>query len=131
MASPVAPELIPVRADELLTSRRCTPICATSSRGELPLRVEQFAGGHANLTYLLRYGEGDGAVEYVLRRPPLGPVAPGSHDMHREYRALSVLWKAFPPAPRAYFYCEDPSLIGAPFFVMERRRGIGCAALFL
>ena len=51
-------------------------------------------------------------------------MAPGSHDMHREYRALSVLWKAFPLAPRAYLYCDDVNLIGAPFFVMERRRGI-------
>jgi aminoglycoside phosphotransferase (APT) family kinase protein len=90
-----------------------------------PLTVRQFAGGHANLTYLLRFGkEGEGAVEYVLRRPPLGPVAAGSHDMHREYRALSRLWKAFPKAPRAFLYCDDESIIGAPFLVMERRRGV-------
>jgi aminoglycoside phosphotransferase (APT) family kinase protein len=85
-----------------------------------PLEVVQFAGGHANLTYLLRYG----GTEYVLRRPPLGPVAPTSHDMGREFRVLSVLYKGYPPAPRAYVFCEDPGLIGAPFFVMERRRGI-------
>lgn len=91
---------------------------------EAPLRVEQFGGGHANLTYLLHFGEGEGAREYVLRRPPLGPVAPGAHDMHREYRALSVLWRAFPPAPRAYLFCEDESVIGAPFVVMERRSGV-------
>jgi aminoglycoside phosphotransferase (APT) family kinase protein len=89
------------------------------------LSIGQFPGGHANLTYCLRYESGDGAaVEYVLRRPPLGPVAPGSHDMGREYRALSVLWRAFPYAPRAYVYCDDPAVIGAPFFVMERRRGV-------
>jgi aminoglycoside phosphotransferase (APT) family kinase protein len=98
-------------------------------RGKLPgaeqaLRVRQFGGGHANLTYLLRFGEGPGAVEYVLRRPPLGPVAPGSHDMSREYRALSKLWQGFDKAPRAFALCEDPSLIGAPFFVMERRHGV-------
>ncbi len=81
----------------------------------------QFGGGNANLTYLVRYPSGD---EYVLRRPPHGPVAPSSHDMGREYRVLSVLYRAFPPAPRAYLYCEDASVIGAPFFVMERRRGI-------
>jgi aminoglycoside phosphotransferase (APT) family kinase protein len=85
-----------------------------------PLEVGQFAGGHANLTYLLRYG----ATEYVLRRPPVGPVAPSSHDMGREYRVLSVLHQGYPLAPRAYVYCDDPALIGAPFFVMERRRGI-------
>jgi aminoglycoside phosphotransferase (APT) family kinase protein len=81
----------------------------------------QFGGGNANLTYLIRYPNG---VEYVLRRPPHGPVAPSAHDMGREYRVLSVLHRAFPPAPRAWLLCEDPSIIGAPFFVMERRHGI-------
>jgi len=89
-----------------------------------PLQVRQFGGGHANLTYLLRFGEGEEALEYVLRRPPLGPVAASAHDMHREYRALSSLYRGFPLAPRAYLYCDDPSLIGAPFFVMERRHGV-------
>ncbi len=85
-----------------------------------PLVVEQFPGGHSNLTYLLRYGES----EYVMRRPPLGPVAPSAHDMSREYRVLNAVWSVFPPAPRPYLLCEDPSVIGAPFYVMERRRGI-------
>jgi aminoglycoside phosphotransferase (APT) family kinase protein len=83
-------------------------------------RVRQFGGGHANLTYLLDFGD----VEYVLRRPPLGPVAPGSHDMKREYQVLSRLWQSFPPAPRAYHLCEDDQVIGSQFFVMERRHGI-------
>jgi aminoglycoside phosphotransferase (APT) family kinase protein len=100
-------------------------VLAECLKGKLPasdraLEVLQFAGGHANLTYLLRYGD----AEYVLRRPPLGPVAPTSHDMGREYRVLSVLYKVYPVAPRALLYCEDPAVIGAPFFVMERRRGI-------
>lgn len=82
--------------------------------------VRQFGGGHANLTYLLAFGD----YEYVLRRPPLGPVAPGSHDMTREYQVLSRLWQAFPPAPRAYHLCEDPEVIGAPFLVMERKHGV-------
>ncbi len=125
MAAPLAPELIAVRTDERFDEATLHAYLRDKLEGgELPLRVEQFAGGHANLTYLLQYGEGERGVEYVLRRPPLGPVAPGSHDMHREYRALSVLWKAFPLAPRAYLYCDDVNLIGAPFFVMERRRGI-------
>jgi aminoglycoside phosphotransferase (APT) family kinase protein len=84
-----------------------------------PIRVLQFPGGHANLTYLLKLGE----YEYVLRRPPIGPVAKTSHDMGREYRVLSVLYKLFPYAPRAFLYCEDEAVIGAPFFVMERKRG--------
>jgi aminoglycoside phosphotransferase (APT) family kinase protein len=87
---------------------------------EGPLTVEQFPGGHSNLTYLLRFGR----EEFVLRRPPLGPVPPTAHDMTREYRVLSALWPVFPPAPRPYLLCEDPSIIGATFYVMERRRGI-------
>jgi aminoglycoside phosphotransferase (APT) family kinase protein len=91
---------------------------------EGPLRVRQFGGGHANLTYRLLFGEGDSEVEYVLRRPPLGPVAASSHDMNREYRALSKLWRGFPLAPRAFLYCEDASIVGAHFLIMERRHGV-------
>ncbi len=98
-------------------------------RGALPgsdgnLHVRQFGGGHANLTYLLTFTDHGETTEYVLRRPPLGPVAPGSHDMRREHRVLSRLWASFPLAPRAHLFCPDESVIGAPFFVMERRRGI-------
>ena len=94
-------------------------------RGKLPgsentLRVAQFGGGAANLTYLLDYG----SHEYVLRRPPLGPVAKSAHDMAREYKVLSVLHQVLPTAPRAFLYCEDRDLIGADFFVMERRKGV-------
>jgi aminoglycoside phosphotransferase (APT) family kinase protein len=116
----LVPETIAVRDDERFDEARL----AAYVRGKLPgsegaLEVTQFAGGHANLTYLLRFGEN----EYVLRRPPLGPVAATAHDMGREYRVLSVLHKGYPLAPRAYLYCEDAQVIGAPFFVMERRRG--------
>jgi len=82
--------------------------------------IWQFPGGHANLTYLVVYP----TARYVLRRPPHGDVAAGSHDMGREFRVLSVLHKGFPLAPRAFVYCEDPAIIGKPFFVMERRRGL-------
>jgi aminoglycoside phosphotransferase (APT) family kinase protein len=119
------PDVIAVREDERLDEAKLADCLRGRLEGsELPLAVRQFAGGHANLTYLLRFGEGERGFEYVLRRPPLGPVAPGSHDMGREYRVLSRLWCAFPLAPRAFFYCDDPGVIGAPFFVMERRRGV-------
>lgn len=85
-----------------------------------PLEVSQFTGGEANLTYLLRYGD----AELVLRRPPMGPVAPGAHDMEREWRVLSRLWEAYDRAPRAYLLCADATVAGAPFFVMERRPGV-------
>lgn len=85
-----------------------------------PLAVEQFAGGHSNLTYLLRFGE----REFVMRRPPFGPVAPRAHDMAREYRILRSLHPVFPLAPRTLLLCEDQAVVGATFYVMERRRGL-------
>lgn len=114
-------DVAPVRPDERLD----TAVVAAYLRdklpeGDRPLEILQFPGGHANLTYLLRYGD----REYVLRRPPLGPVAPRSHDMVREYRALAALGPYYARAPRVFALCEDPSVIGAPFFVMERRNGI-------
>ena len=84
------------------------------------MKVAQFHGGHANLTYLLSFGD----TELVLRRPPFGKIAPGAHDMKREYRVLSKLYKHYPRAPRAYHLCEDESIIGAKFVVIERRRGV-------
>jgi aminoglycoside phosphotransferase (APT) family kinase protein len=87
---------------------------------ERGISVEQFPSGHSNLTYLLRAGE----CEYVLRRGPLGPVAPKAHDMAREYRVLQAIHPHFPEAPKPYLLCEDPSVLGAVFFVMERRKGV-------
>ncbi len=116
-----APDLITVRADEMIDVERLAGYLAGKlDRAEGAPTVRQFSGGHANLTYLLTYPE----TEFVLRRPPLGPVAPGAHDMAREYRVLSRLWDSFPPAPRAYVLCEDESVIGSAFFVMERRDGV-------
>ena len=114
-------ETIDVRPDERLDEERLRLYLRDRLPGaDRPLRVRQFGGGAANLTYLLDF-EGQ---EYVLRRPPLGPVAPSAHDMGREFRVLSVLNRAFAPAPRAYLFCEEPGVVGASFFVMERRHGI-------
>jgi aminoglycoside phosphotransferase (APT) family kinase protein len=90
------------------------------SRGH-KLSLEQFPGGHSNLTYLLKLEGGD---EFVLRRPPLGPVAPKAHDMVREYRILCALHPVFPAAPRPQLVCEDLTVLGAPFYIMERRQGL-------
>lgn len=84
------------------------------------MEVEQFPGGHSNLTYLLRFGD----IEMVLRRPPLGPVPPRAHDMAREYKVLSAIHPHFSLAPETLALCEDTSVIGAVFYVMERRRGL-------
>jgi aminoglycoside phosphotransferase (APT) family kinase protein len=87
---------------------------------EQGVALEQFPNGHSNLTYLLRIG----AREYVLRRPPLGPVAAKAHDMVREYHVLRAVHPHFPPAPQVHVLCEDTAVLGAPFFIMERRRGV-------
>lgn len=84
------------------------------------LQIEQFPGGHSNLTYMLRYG----SSEFVLRRPPVGPVAPTAHDMPREFKLLSIIHPLFALAPKPILLCEDTSVIGVPFYLMERRRGL-------
>jgi aminoglycoside phosphotransferase (APT) family kinase protein len=117
-------ELIEERPDEHLDTIRLEPYLRERLADELrdtagELSVRQFGGGKANLTYLLRFGE----HEFVLRRPPLGPIPPGAHDMRREHRVLSVLHRRFPLAPRSLLLCEDESLIGAIFVMLERRHG--------
>ena len=117
----MAPEVAPIRAGEEIDPA----VLARYLRGKVEgveeeIAIQQFPGGHSNLTYLLRAGD----REYVLRRPPLGPVAPKAHDMAREFRVLRAVHPLFPPAPRVYLVCEDVSVIGATFFLMERRRGI-------
>lgn len=84
------------------------------------LEIEQFGSGHSNLTYLLKVEE----FEAVLRRPPLGPIAPKAHDMEREYNILTSLQPYFPAIPKTYIYSNDESIAGSPFFLMERRKGI-------
>ncbi len=87
---------------------------------ECLLEIRQFPGGHSNLTYLIRYG----SDEFVLRRPPVGPVAPTAHDMPREYKLLAAVHPLFPLAPKPIVLCEDDSVLGVPFYLMERRRGV-------
>jgi aminoglycoside phosphotransferase (APT) family kinase protein len=121
-------ETRPVRATEQLDwpgveawLRERLPACGIPSLDpSCRMRVEQFGGGHSNLTYLIRLGDS----ELVLRRPPLGPVPPTAHDMAREFRWLSAVHPVFPRAPRAYALCDDVSVAGSIFYVMERRHGI-------
>jgi aminoglycoside phosphotransferase (APT) family kinase protein len=115
-------DLIDVRPDERFDVDRLTDWLGgvEGLPGGTP-EVAQFGGGKANLTYLLRFPDGS---ELVLRRPPLGPVARGAHDMAREYRVLSKLWQSFDKAPRAVAYSGDESVIGSNFFLMERRDGV-------
>jgi aminoglycoside phosphotransferase (APT) family kinase protein len=115
-----AAELIDQRPDEQLDTALLLPYLREHLPGSVgELSVRQFFGGKANLTYLLGFGE----REFVLRRPPLGPIPPGAHDMRREHRVLSALHRQFALAPRSLLLCEDESVIGAVFIVEERRHG--------
>ena len=84
------------------------------------ISIQQFPSGFSNLTYMLSVGDRN----FVLRRPPFGRKAKSAHDMSREYRILNALKDVFPYAPRPLAYTEDTSIIGCPFYVMERIEGI-------
>jgi len=86
---------------------------------ETPLQIEQFPGGHSNLTYRI----GQGTWQAVLRRPPVGSKVKAAHDMGREFRVLSRLGPAYAKAPTPLLYCEDENILGAKFYVMERIEG--------
>lgn len=110
-----------VRSGEELDSIRLTAYLRTQMP-ELDgdLLIEQFPSGFSNLTYLLRIGD----RELVLRRPPRGARIKTAHDMGREYHILSHLHPVYEKVPCPLLYCTDESVIGAPFYVMERVKGV-------
>jgi aminoglycoside phosphotransferase (APT) family kinase protein len=86
----------------------------------LPLSIHQFPGGASNLTYLLSFAN----REVVLRRPPFGHKAKSAHDMGREYRVMQGLRSVYPYVPEMLAFCENDSVIGSEFYVMERLNGV-------
>lgn len=111
----------PVRAGEALDEQRLGEYLAAHIPGlVLPLRVRQFPSGFSNLSYLLSAG----ALDLVLRRPPVGTRPKSGHDMSREFRVLSALRAGFAECPQPLHFCADESVIGAPFYVVEWIRGI-------
>ncbi|MBB5362927.1 phosphotransferase family protein [Deinococcus humi] len=115
------PETSAVRSGEELPLETLREVLRGRVEGDLnALEVTQFPGGFSNLTYLLQMGES----EYVLRRAPLGPVAKGAHDMAREYHLLEKIHPVLSVAPQPLFLVEDPQILGSPFYLMERRRGL-------
>jgi aminoglycoside phosphotransferase (APT) family kinase protein len=113
----------PIRPEERFDERTVAAYLRSNMPdqfGDGEIMFDQFPGGAANLTYR---AVADNGKDYVVRRAPLGEVAEGAHDMAREYRVLSNIWRTYPLAPRAYHYCDDPDVMGKPFFVMERRTG--------
>ncbi len=76
--------------------------------------------GHSNLTFVVHRGTGT----FILRRPPRGELLPTSHDVAREFRVISAVWGTRVPVPRPLLMCEDLSVIGAPFYLMEKVEGL-------
>jgi aminoglycoside phosphotransferase (APT) family kinase protein len=110
-----------VRAgEELDTEKLAAYLQAQLPDAAGPLEIGQFPSGFSNLTYFVRMGDS----EYVLRRPPFGTKVKSAHDMGREYRILAGLSPVYPAAPRPVLYCDEPEVMGAPFYLMQRVRGI-------
>tara|TARA_B100001996_G_scaffold303537_1_gene244358 strand:+ start:125 stop:1159 length:1035 start_codon:yes stop_codon:yes gene_type:complete len=84
------------------------------------IKISQFPSGFSNLTYLVNFNETD----YVLRRPPIGANIKSGHDMKREYTILNGLKKIYNKVPKPYIYSDNLKIIGAPFYLMERKKGI-------
>jgi aminoglycoside phosphotransferase (APT) family kinase protein len=110
-----------IRPGEELDLVKLEPYLRAHFPGDaVALLVRQFPSGHSNLTYSLSLG----TRELVLRRPPFGSKVKSAHDMSREFRVLSKLHSVYAPAPEVLFYCDDDSIIGAPFYVMNPVHGI-------
>jgi len=117
-----ADDTIAVRTGEAFDLPRVEQYLRNHIQGlsEGSLHVRQFPSGASNLTYLVQIGDWEG----VLRRPPFGPVPPKAHDMEREAGLLQKISPAFPLAPMPYVFCNDLSILGVPFYVMERHKGM-------
>ena len=110
----------PVRAGEELDVTALAAYLDRELGTQGALAVEQFPGGHSNLTYLVRHGD----REYVLRRPPFGSKVKTAHDMGREVAVLSKLAPIYKRAPAVIAFEGEGTVLGAPFYLMERRRGV-------
>jgi aminoglycoside phosphotransferase (APT) family kinase protein len=110
-----------VRPGEELDLPKLEPFLRHHFPGEAgPPIVRQYPSGHSNLTYSLRFG----SREMVLRRPPFGSKVKTAHDMGREFRVLSKLHAHYPPAPQVLVFCDDESVLGAPFYLMAPIHGV-------
>ncbi len=121
MTNRIQNETGPIRHGEEIDIERLWAFLASKlSPAAGDISVEQFPAGSSNLTYLVRVG----ADEYVLRRPPFGNTVKTAHDMGREFKVLSKLSAVYKPAAKPLLFCEDESVIGAEFYLMERRKGL-------
>lgn len=103
-----------------LDDRRLLAFLEGAGLGASPLAIERIAGGQSNPTYFVTAG---GDRRLVLRKKPAGPVLPSAHAIDREYRVMSALGNTDVPVPKMLRYCDDISVIGTPFYLMERLDG--------
>src|SRR5262245_28085932 len=109
-------ETVPVRDVHRFEEERLARYLAARVEGfRGPLTVRQFQGGQSNPTYYLEAG----GREYVLRRKPPGKLLPSAHAVDREYRIMTALAGTGVPVPRTYLYCDDESVVGTPFYLMD------------
>jgi aminoglycoside phosphotransferase (APT) family kinase protein len=114
-------EVTEVRAGEELDERSLSEFIRSNfSTPVSDLEISQFPAGSSNLTYLIKVND----EEFVLRRPPFGNTVKTAHDMRREFDVLSKLAEVYTPAPKPILFCDDDSVIGSEFYLMERRHGL-------
>lgn len=108
-------------APDLVNAQRLSEWLDAQSPSDDAVTVERLSAGHSNLTFIVNRGED----EWILRRPPRGPLLPTAHDVLREFKVMSLLKAADRPVrvPDVDFACEDDSVIGAPFYLMRRVPG--------
>jgi aminoglycoside phosphotransferase (APT) family kinase protein len=112
---------VAVRANELLNVQQLRHwLAAFIPDLHDDFQIEQFSGGYSNLTYLLT----SGSTELVLRKPPFGVSIKSAHDMGREFNVLKALKPVYPSVPTPIVYCDDVDVIGSPFYIMERVKGV-------
>jgi len=115
-----APQLTAVRDAHRFDERALDRYLAAHVAGyEGGLQVRQFEGGQSNPTFALRAG----SREYVLRKQPPGELLPSAHQVDREHRVMHALRDSDVPVPKMYALCEDTSVIGTKFYVMEKVEG--------
>jgi aminoglycoside phosphotransferase (APT) family kinase protein len=112
-------EAAALELEPLLVRRPLEAFLDARGLGEGPLEADPVGEGHSNVTYAIRRGD----EVWVLRRPPRPPLPPSAHDVLREARLLTAVQDAAVRTPRVLATCDDPSVIGAPFYVMERIEG--------
>lgn len=115
-----APEIVAVREAHRFDTGALERYLADHGLLQGPMRLRQFQGGQSNPTFFIETGAGERKREYVLRKQPPGEILPSAHRVDREYKVMSALADVpNVPVPTMHVYCDDDSVIGTPFYVMD------------